>query len=123
VTLTASADPGSTFTGWSGDLTGSASPETIAMSASRSLTADFADLPDCADGLDNDGDGGTDSDGAPPDPECNQPWQLREDPRRARCGTGLELALALPALGWLHGRRRGAGGPRPHRRPTARAKV
>jgi len=41
VTLTATADAGSVFTGWSGDLTGSVNPETITMSANRAVTATF----------------------------------------------------------------------------------
>jgi uncharacterized repeat protein (TIGR02543 family) len=149
VTLTASADPGSGFTAWSGDLTGSVNPETIVMSANRSVTADFSVLPQCSDGLDNDGDtltdypadpgcqnettndespacsdgvdndgdGGTDFDGVPPDPECNQAWQRRENPDAAKCGFGLELALVLPPLVWLRGRRRKSREPS-HAKPV-----
>jgi len=42
VTLTAVPAAGFVFTGWSGDLSGSANPNTITMSANRSVTANFA---------------------------------------------------------------------------------
>ena len=42
VTLTASPTTGYSFTGWSGDLTGSTNPATITMSANRTVTANFA---------------------------------------------------------------------------------
>ncbi|HYC88767.1 MAG TPA: InlB B-repeat-containing protein [Thermoanaerobaculia bacterium] len=41
VTLTATPAAGYQFSGWSGDLTGSANPATITMSANRSVTASF----------------------------------------------------------------------------------
>jgi uncharacterized repeat protein (TIGR02543 family) len=41
VTLTATADPGWTFDGWSGDLSGSTNPETITMDGDKSVTATF----------------------------------------------------------------------------------
>ena len=41
VSLTASADPGWHFTGWSGDLGGSVNPESILMNSSKSVTATF----------------------------------------------------------------------------------
>ena len=41
VTLTATPAPGFQFSGWSGDLTGSANPATITMSANRTVTATF----------------------------------------------------------------------------------
>jgi uncharacterized repeat protein (TIGR01451 family)/uncharacterized repeat protein (TIGR02543 family) len=41
VTLTATAGPGSTFTGWSGDCTGSSTTCEITMDAARSVTATF----------------------------------------------------------------------------------
>ncbi len=41
VTLTASAGVGATFTGWSGDLSGSANPATVAMSGNKSIVANF----------------------------------------------------------------------------------
>ncbi|KJU86641.1 FG-GAP repeat-containing protein [Candidatus Magnetobacterium bavaricum] len=44
VTLTAKADADSTFTGWSGDCTGTDSTCTVSMSASRNVAATF-DLP------------------------------------------------------------------------------
>ncbi|MGB8707167.1 MAG: hypothetical protein WCD72_04355, partial [Dehalococcoidia bacterium] len=42
VQLTATADPGSSFSGWSGDLTGSANPVTIAVDGNKTVTATFA---------------------------------------------------------------------------------
>jgi uncharacterized repeat protein (TIGR02543 family) len=42
VTLMATADPGWTFTGWSGDLAGFANPETITMNGNKTVTATFA---------------------------------------------------------------------------------
>jgi uncharacterized repeat protein (TIGR02543 family) len=42
VTLTATADPGWVFTGWSGDLTGSNNPETLTMTGDKTVTANFA---------------------------------------------------------------------------------
>ena len=44
VTLTATASSGFAFAGWSGDLTGSANPATLAMSANRVVTASFKDI-------------------------------------------------------------------------------
>ncbi|MFP4483907.1 MAG: lamin tail domain-containing protein [Spirochaetaceae bacterium] len=41
VTLVATADDGHTFTGWSGDLTGSESTQTLVMETDRSATAAF----------------------------------------------------------------------------------
>jgi len=41
VELTATPDPNWTFTGWSGDLGGSTSPETITMDADKNVTATF----------------------------------------------------------------------------------
>lgn len=42
VTLTAAADSGSTFSGWSGDCSGAATATTFTLSAARSCTATFA---------------------------------------------------------------------------------
>lgn len=42
VTLTATPNPGYTFNGWSGDLTGSDNPVVITMDADKSITALFA---------------------------------------------------------------------------------
>jgi uncharacterized repeat protein (TIGR02543 family) len=42
VTLTAIADPGWVFTGWSGDLSGSANPAVITMDGDKDITATFA---------------------------------------------------------------------------------
>ena len=73
--------------------------------------------PQCQDGTDNDGDGKMDfdaglaangsSDPAGPDPHCaGAPWRNSELPVSYRCGLGAELALLLPPLLWLAGRRR-----------------
>ena len=43
VTLTATADPGWVFAGWSGDLTGSTNPETLTMDSSKIVTANFVE--------------------------------------------------------------------------------
>ena len=45
VTLTANADIGSSFAGWSGDASGTTNPLTITMSANKTVTATFALLP------------------------------------------------------------------------------
>lgn len=63
--------------------------------------------PKCDDDLDNDGDGKTDWDGGAaagtPDPQCTFAYMNKE--RANSCGLGVELALLLPLLGWLHRRR------------------
>ena len=41
VTLTATADPGWHFTGWSGDITGTTSPRDITVDANKNVTATF----------------------------------------------------------------------------------
>ena len=41
VALSATADTGWSFTGWSGDLTGTANPETVTMDGDRTVTATF----------------------------------------------------------------------------------
>jgi uncharacterized repeat protein (TIGR02543 family) len=41
VTLTAIADPGWGFVGWSGDLSGSDNPETITITGNTTITATF----------------------------------------------------------------------------------
>ncbi len=41
VELTATADPGFTFTSWSGDATGSVSPLTVTMNSDKNITANF----------------------------------------------------------------------------------
>lgn len=41
VTLTATAAPGFTFAGWSGDVMGNADPTTITMNANKTVTANF----------------------------------------------------------------------------------
>ncbi|MBF0609242.1 MAG: VCBS repeat-containing protein [Magnetococcales bacterium] len=45
VTLTAAADTGSTFTGWSGDCSGTTSTCTLTMSAAKNVTATFNAAP------------------------------------------------------------------------------
>ncbi|WP_174819951.1 InlB B-repeat-containing protein, partial [Paenibacillus koleovorans] len=42
VTLTATPNAGYTFTGWSGDLSGSANPATITMNGNKTVTANFS---------------------------------------------------------------------------------
>jgi hypothetical protein len=59
--------------------------------------------PQCDDDVDNDGDGTLDwdggADGGTPDPQCTAGWINREKASGGgRCGLGLELALAVPAL-------------------------
>ncbi len=44
VQLTATADPGWTFTGWSGDATGSTNPLSVTMSSNKSITATFTQI-------------------------------------------------------------------------------
>ena len=44
VTLTANADPGWTFDGWSGDLTGNTNPDTITMDGDKTVTATFEEI-------------------------------------------------------------------------------
>ena len=41
VTLTATANPGYTFSNWSGDATGTSNPTTITMTSNKSVTANF----------------------------------------------------------------------------------
>ena len=50
VTLQAVPAPGGSFTGWSGDTTGSANPVTLTMYANRSVTATFAAPTGVGDG-------------------------------------------------------------------------
>ena len=45
ITATAVADSGSVFTGWSGDLSGTASPTTLLITGTRTITATFALVP------------------------------------------------------------------------------
>ncbi len=65
--------------------------------------------PQCDDAIDNDGDGTVDWDGGPSggtaDATCSgRGWGSRE--KTLACGLGFELALLLPLLAGLHGRRR-----------------
>ncbi len=59
--------------------------------------------PECSDGIDNDGDLLVDF---PQDLQCSAPGAALENPPLTRCGLGAELAVALPPLLWLRGRRR-----------------
>ena len=45
VTLTAAADAGWQFDGWSGDLSGTQNPTTITMGSNKSVTATFSQIP------------------------------------------------------------------------------
>jgi len=45
VQLTATSSPGWTFTGWSGNLTGTANPSVVTMDATKTVTATFALAP------------------------------------------------------------------------------
>jgi uncharacterized repeat protein (TIGR02543 family) len=45
VELTATADAGWEFSGWSGDLTGSTNPDTITMNSDKTVTATFTEIP------------------------------------------------------------------------------
>ncbi|MFK7805089.1 MAG: choice-of-anchor Q domain-containing protein [Anaerolineae bacterium] len=45
ITLTATADGGSSFAGWSGDASGSSNPITITMDAAKAITATFDLIP------------------------------------------------------------------------------
>ncbi len=45
VPITATANPGSSFAGWSGDLTGSANPATVTMTGDKVVTATFNTNP------------------------------------------------------------------------------
>jgi formylglycine-generating enzyme required for sulfatase activity len=54
-----------------------------------------ARFPQCADGIDNDGDGRIDG----LDPHCTSPGRDSEAPPRG-CGLGVELSLVLPPLLW-----------------------
>ena len=45
VTLTAAADSGYLFNGWSGDLSGVLSPATITMDSDKTISAEFIELP------------------------------------------------------------------------------
>lgn len=49
VALTAVPDPGYVFAGWSGDLAGSASPDTVVMDVDRVVHATFGVMPEIAD--------------------------------------------------------------------------
>jgi hypothetical protein len=62
-------------------------------------------LPECSDGMDNDGDGWIDY---PADPQCLHPSGNSEAPGSGVCGLGFELALPLLALMRLRGTRRRA---------------
>src|SRR5258706_13117149 len=46
VTLTATPAAGYTFTGWSGDVTGTATSVTVTMTANRNVTANFQAITD-----------------------------------------------------------------------------
>ena len=47
VTLTATPSSGYTFSGWSGDLTGSTNPATVTMNGNKTITASFTAISSC----------------------------------------------------------------------------
>jgi Zn-dependent metalloprotease/PKD repeat protein len=49
VTLTATPDSGWKFDNWSGDLTGTANPDTITMDADKTVTANFSEIGNCTE--------------------------------------------------------------------------
>ena len=57
VVLTAVPDSAWQFDSWSGDLTGSQNPDTLAMSGNRSVTATFIEIPQCTLTVNPSGDG------------------------------------------------------------------
>jgi hypothetical protein len=67
-----------------------------------------AENPQCSDGVDNDGDGKADWDGAglgEPDPQCvDKPYRNLEKARTTSCGLGAEFAASVLGIVWL-GRR------------------
>ena len=68
VTLTATADAGWTFTGWSGDLTGSDNPDTITMYGNKTVIANFIQaVPPEPDHFDID---------LPPSAKINEPFEI-----------------------------------------------
>src|SRR5215510_3983397 len=81
---------------------------TTATASSISPAATRED-PECQDGVNNDGQKGTDFDGGVSvlgfghgdpdgkDPDCLEPWMNREA-ASAACGLGTELAIVLPLL-------------------------
>jgi len=125
------------FTSWSDG--GAATHLVTAPAAPQTFTAAFHLAFECADGIDNDGDGkvdypadpgckdagpfsveapacsdGIDNDGDgkidyPADPDCEAPWGTSESPRA--CGTGVELCPLLAGL-WLARRRVAAAATR-----------
>jgi uncharacterized repeat protein (TIGR02543 family)/uncharacterized delta-60 repeat protein len=52
VTVTATANTGYQFSGWSGDVSGTSNPITVTMDSDKSITANFTQIP-----IDGDGDG------------------------------------------------------------------
>ena len=58
VVLTASADAGYTFDGWSGDLTSTENPDTVIVTANQTITATFTEVPTFTLDIDTVGAGG-----------------------------------------------------------------
>ena len=53
VQLTAAANPGYSFTGWSGDATGNTNPLSVTMNANKNITASFTLIPPIGPGIVN----------------------------------------------------------------------
>ena len=87
VTLTANADPGWEFTGWTGDVTDSAKTITVATNSNKSVTANFRALPTYTLNVNTLGEGTVSK-----DPDIADYWQ----------GRNVKLT-ANPASGWRFG--------------------
>ncbi len=87
VSLTANADPGWKFTGWSGDVSDTAETITVAMNSNKSITANFEILPTYTLNINTVGDGTVSK-----DPDASEYWQ----------GRNVTLT-ANPAGGWRFG--------------------
>jgi len=78
VTLTALADLGSTFAGWSGACSGTGTCS-VTMDAAKSVTATFTLLPQCNNNIDDDDDGDIDYNGGPDEEDSDSGCSSPED--------------------------------------------